>query len=201
MPEDLFPKEVDRDVRGLKSAPEAAAEQAANKMLEESRQDLLSDRNIVRKDARSEKFCPDSTDGDVCKMTQKDAEKYCEEQGGHLPSTRDFAKSMNPDAILEKDYVEQKLNGVAPPGFYKVDSQDKDGNLDSFYFNNSMATRKLTGEVSQLSFWTSSFVHGNPSYAHVFYGSLGGGGGTKEDHHLSVKHAVLFVDTKLNAKK
>lgn len=195
MPEKLFPEESGR-VQDEPSSLEAEAENAASKMLLDTREDFLMDKNIVRKDDRSAKYCPELNDGDVCKMTQEDAANYSAAQGGHLPSTREFAMAMNPDAILEKDYVDKRLNGVAPVGFYPVDSQDENGKIDSFYFNNSLITRKLTGEISQLSFWTSSIVLGNPKYAHVFYGSLGGGGGTKEDHERSVKHAVLFVTDK-----
>lgn len=194
MPDFVF-QESDRS-QEKQDSPESEAEKAAGKMLLDAREDFLADKNIVRKDDRSAKYCPELNDGDVCKMTQEDAAKYSAEQGGHLPSTREFAMAMNPNAILEKDYVENDLNGVAPPGFYKVDSQDENGKIDSFYFNNSLITRKLTGEISQLSFWTSSIVTGNPSYAHVFYGALGGGGGTKEDHERSVKHAVLVIGDK-----
>jgi hypothetical protein len=191
MPDFVF-QESERSPEEL-SSPEAEAERAAGKMLLDTREDFLTDKNIVRKDEQSAKYCPELNDGDVCKMTQEDAAKYSEEQGGHLPSTREFAMAMNPEAILEKDYVENDLKGVAPPGFYKVDSQDANGKIDSFYFNNSLVTRKLSGELSQLSFWTSSIVLGNSNYAHVFYGALGGGGGTKEDHERSVKHAVLVI--------
>ncbi|MBX9569656.1 MAG: hypothetical protein K2X77_12210 [Candidatus Obscuribacterales bacterium] len=175
---------------------EAEAETASRKLLLDASEDLLQDKNIVKRDARSAKYCPDLKDGEVCKMTQEDAARFCKEQGGHLPSTREFAMAMNPQAILEHDYVEKELNGVAPPGFYKVASQDENGKIDSFYFNNDLLTRKLTGELSKLSFWTSSIVLGKPDYAHVFYGPLGGGGGTPEDHERSVKHAVLFIGDK-----
>lgn len=197
MPENLsLPAESERSLKDDQASLEAEAENAATKLLLDTQEDFLTDKNIVRKDYRSAKYCPELNDGEVCKMTQADAARYSEEQGGHLPSTREFAMAMNRDAILEKDYVEQTLNGVPPLGFYRVDSQDEKGKIDSFYFNNSLVTRKLSGELSRLSFWTSSIVLGNPDYAHVFYGALGGGGGTKEDHERSVRHAVLFIGDK-----
>lgn len=193
MTEQFFRERTEEALKELASTPEAAADSAADKLLLDAQEDFIADTNIVRKDARSAKYCPDQNDGDVCKMTQENAEKYCEEQGGHLPSTREFATAMNSAAILESEWVERELDGIAPPGFYKVESQDKNGKVDSFYFNNELVTRKLTGELSKLSFWTSSIVLGKPKYAHVFYGALGGGGGEPEDHERSVKHSILLI--------
>lgn len=196
MPDNPFRENSESSLGAKASSPEAEAESAAGKMLLDTREDFLSDKNIIKKDASSAKYCPDLKDGEVCRMTQADAAKFCKEQGGHLPSTREFAMAMNPKAILESDYVEKELKGVAPPGFYKVSSQDENGKTDSFYFNNDLITRKLTGELSKLSFWTSSIVLGKPDFAHVFYGPLGGGGGTPEDHNRAVKHAVLIIKDK-----
>ena len=199
MPENLFLNDSERHLYNKQSSPESEAETAAGKMLLDAREDFLADKNIVKQNERSAIYCPDIKDGEVCMMTQQDAAKFCKEQGGHLPSTREFAMAMNPKAILENDYVEKDLKGTTPPGFYKVASQDENGKVDSFYFNNDLVTRKLTGELSKLSFWTSSIVLDKPEYAHVFYGPLGGGGGAPEDHARSVKHAVLLISDK--AKK
>jgi hypothetical protein len=174
-------------------ASETESQRATNKMLQDTHADFLTDKNIVRLDANSAKYCPDAKDHEICKMTQQDAASYCKEQGGHLPSTREFAAAMNPKAILENDYVDTKLKGIPPVGYYKVASQDDNGKVDTFYFNNNMVARKLTGQLSKNSFWTSSIVLQKTGYAHVFYGPLGGGGGPAEEHARSFKHAVLIV--------
>lgn len=193
MPEDLRDSESKEKQKDKHLASETESERAASKMLQDLRADFLADKNIVRLDANSAKYCPDVKDGEICKMTQQDAAKYCKEQGGHLPSTREFAAAMNPKAILENNYVDRELKGIPPAGYYKVASQDDNGKVDTFYFNNDVVARKLTGLVSKYSFWTSSIVLQKTSYAHVFYGPLGGGGGPAEEHARSFKHAVLIV--------
>lgn len=140
---------------------------------------LFDDQNIVK------------TDGQVVLATQDEAIELCKKMGGHLPTARELAECMNPDGILEVDYVEKDLNGAVPDGYYKVECEN-DGVKDVFYFNNSKS-RQLTGEVARLSFWTSSKVLGNSQYGHVFYGWLGGGRPSKDDHASSYKHAVLIV--------
>jgi hypothetical protein len=182
-----------RDSESKYLASETESERAAGKMLHGTRADFFAEKNIVRLDANSAKYCPDARDHEICKMTQQDAAKYCKEQGGHLPSTREFATAMNPKAILENNYIDSELKGIPPVGYYKVASQDDNGKVDTFYFNNDMVARKLTGQLSKNSFWTSSIVLQKTRYAHVFYGPLGGGGGPAEEHARSFKHAVLIV--------
>jgi hypothetical protein len=155
----------------------------------------LSDENIVRRDERSARFCPVSDDGGPCEMTHSEALEYCKEQGARLASTRDFARFMNADAILE---VDQIVDGKIPEGYYEVACVDIHGQKDVFYFNNAegrtgQRPRKLSGDLAKLSFWTSSLVLGKTDYAHVFYGPLGGGGGTPEDHLVSRRHNVVMI--------
>lgn len=193
MPLEVSNSKIDSPENG---PAERQSEQAAQKLLSELDEKAISEKHIVRLDARSAKYCPDAKDGDICRMTQKDAEQYAKEQGGHLPTTREFAAFMNPKAIIEAEYVEKTLKGVVPEGYYKVASQDENGKVDTFYFNNDLVTRKLSGELAKQSFWTSSIVLGKSDYAHVFYGPLGGGGGTPEEHARTYKHAVIVIGDK-----
>ncbi|MBX9880320.1 MAG: hypothetical protein K2Y22_17815 [Candidatus Obscuribacterales bacterium] len=147
--------------------------------------DLYDDSNIIRDDV-----------GKVVSVTQDEAIKLCKQQGGHLPTAREYAEYINPIGILEVDYLEKKLNGKVPDGFYKVECVNPDGKVDSFYYNNENS-QKLTGEISKLSFWTSSKVVGNDKYGHVFYGWLGGGRQSKDDHEANYKHAVLIIRDKV----
>lgn len=146
--------------------------------------DLYDDNNIIKDDA-----------GKVMSVAQDEAIKLCRQQGGHLPTAREYAEYINPNGILELDYVEKKLNGTVPDGFYKVECVNPDGKVDSFYYNNTNSPQ-LTGQISKLSFWTSSKVVGNDKYGHVFYGWLGGGRQSKDDHEVNYKHAVLIVRDK-----
>ncbi|MBY0359748.1 MAG: hypothetical protein K2W82_17230 [Candidatus Obscuribacterales bacterium] len=140
----------------------------------------INDSNIVR------------NDGVICLMTYDEAARYCQEHGGLMPSTRMFASFMNPQNILEVDHVDKVLQGQVPEGYYKVDSQDENGVVDSFYYNNA-GGRALSGDLAVNSFWTSSIVLGKPDFAHVFYGPLGGGGGAAHEHARTYKHAVILV--------
>ncbi len=141
---------------------------------------LLSDSNIVKEK------------GEVVMATQEEAIALCKKLGGHLPTTRELAETMNPDGILEANFVEEELDGKVPEGYYKVECENEGGEKDVFYYTNNDSF-KLGGEVAKLSFWTSSKVLGNPEYGHVFYGWLGGGRPSKEDHAIGYKHAVLIV--------
>jgi hypothetical protein len=144
--------------------------------------DLFDDSNIVRS----------SPDGEISKVSQEEAIQLCKQQGGHLPTTREYAEYMNPNGILETDYIEKTLHGKVPEGFYKVACENPDGKVDVFYYSNANSP-KLTGEVANLSFWTASKVLGNPKYAHVFYGFLGGGRPSKDDHQIDYEHAALIL--------
>lgn len=161
----------------------------------EASQLFLDDSFIVKGNPESRKFSPDAKDGQVCFMTHYDALDYCKQRGGHLPSTRELASFLNADAILESKDIEER--GL-PRGYYDISSQDENGKPDLFYFNNSYA-RKLTGELAKYSFWNSSLVLGNPDFAHVFYGPLGGGGGPEDEarrraeHKRTFRHAVLCI--------
>lgn len=121
------------------------------------------------------------------RMTQPDAVKYCAKRGAALPITREFgmlAQAHGSKGLLEVSDVK----GTPPEGYYKVDSQDG----DTFYFNNS-GYQAPKGPLGTDSFWTATIVTGKPQYAHVYYGKLGGGGGTPEEHKLTYKHAVVCV--------
>lgn len=154
---------------------------------------IFSDKNIVRRDQRSTRYCTTEKDGDICKMTQQEAVQYCKEQGGHLPSSREVAMFLNPSGILEAEYVDTNLEGIVPPGYYKVACEDEEGAVDIFYFNNENA-RSLAGDIAEYSFWTSSLVLGKRDFAHVFYGPLGGGGGPDYEHARTYRHAVICLD-------
>lgn len=177
------------DARG-DAVMKQACEKAQARLHEDTRPTLFDDSNIVRHDKGSAKFDPDSKDGDICLMNHQDAMQYAKEQGGRLPTTRDIAMYMNPKALLEERQVDP--NNV-PEGYYKV-AGINDGKPDVFYFNNKMdGSRKLTGEIAKHAFWNSTLALGAEDYAHVFYGSLGGGGGEKDDHLRSVRHAVICI--------
>lgn len=121
------------------------------------------------------------------RLTQPEAVKYCAKRGMALPVTREFgmlAQSHGSKGLLEVSAV----TGAPPEGYYKVDSQDG----DTFYFNNS-GYKAPDGPLGSDSFWTATIVTGKPKYAHVYYGKLGGGGGTPEEHLLTHKHAVVCV--------
>lgn len=151
---------------------------------------------IVRKDATTARYCPEVGEGEVCPMTLPQALAHCRSQGGRLASTRDFARYMNLDAILETSQV---VDGKAPEGYYLVACVDEHGQKDAFYFNNERGRnggepRVLTGDLARFSFWTSSLVLDHTDFAHVFYGPLGGGGGTPEDHHRDRRHGVVLLE-------
>ncbi len=171
------------------------AEQRGDNLSMDSNTAAFDDSSIVRKDSRSAKYCLDGEDGDICKMTQPDAVLYCKEQGGHLPSSRDYAIFLNPNGIMESDHVDTVLEGKVPEGYYKVACIDEDGTVDTFYFNNG-ESRTLKGDIAKLSFWSSSIVLGKSDYAHVFYGPLGGGGGPDYEHARTYRHAVILIAQK-----
>jgi hypothetical protein len=107
-----------------------------------------------------------------------------------VPAEREkkFRLKSNP-AFLSSP---RELGVFVPEGYYKVDSQDENGVVDSFYYNNA-GGRALSGDLAVNSFWTSSIVLGKPDFAHVFYGPLGGGGGAAHEHARTYKHAVILV--------
>lgn len=149
---------------------------------------------MVRKDAASGKYCADAAEGDVCRMSHPDAVKYCAETAGGLPMTRAFgmyAQAQGSKGLLEVADVEKRLKGVLPEGYYKVDAE----NGDTFYFNNA-GYKAPEGPMGTESFWTASIVTKKPQYAHVYYGKLGGGGGTPEEHRLDYRHAVVCLAKK-----
>ena len=144
------------------------------------RPDLFDDSNIVKEN------------GEVASSTQAEAIALCKRLGGHLPTAREFAQYMNPNGILEVADIDKKYAGIVPEGYYLVECENEGGVKDNFYYNNNNS-RKLTGEVAKLSFWTASKVVGNANYGHVFYGWLGGGRPSKEDHEANYRHAVLII--------
>lgn len=149
---------------------------------------------MARKDATSAPYCPDAADGAVCRMSHPDAVKYCADVAGGLPVTRAFgmyAQAQGSKGLLEVAYVTKRLKGVLPEGYYKVDSE----NGDTFYFNNA-GYKAPEGPMGVESFWTASIVTKKPEYAHVYYGKLGGGGGTPEEHRLTYRHAVVCLAKK-----
>ena len=155
------------------------AKEAAERLHEDIKPVLFNDRNILKDDS-----------GAVVMMTYDEAMQYAKEHNSRIPTTRDVAMYMNPKAILEESQVDPKN---IPYGYYRVGGINN-GKTDTFYFNNEMeGKRKLEGEIAKLAFWNSTVALGATEYAHVFYGILGGGGGEKEDHLRSKKHAVLLL--------
>ena len=137
-------------------------------------------------------YCPQKQPGEICLMTEQNAELYCESQNSHLPTTREFARySVAHEAlgILEVSEVESKFLGKAPAGYYRVDNQNPGNQLDSFYFNHQ-GYNAASGNLGQLQYWTASVVPGHTDYAHVFYGAWGGGGGNPQEHKRTFLNAV-----------
>ncbi|MBI3549673.1 MAG: hypothetical protein HY078_11590 [Elusimicrobia bacterium] len=146
---------------------------------------------VARHNAHTAVFCPDAEDGQICKMSHRDAERYCKDIIAELPTTRDFgrlAQANGSKGLLEVADVKKLPGGVPPPGYYLVDSHDG----DTFYFNNE-GYRAPEGLLGTESFWTASIVTNKTEYAHVYYGKLGGGGGTPEEHKRSHPHAVVCI--------
>jgi hypothetical protein len=147
---------------------------------------LFGDDNIVKEN------------GNVCLMTYEDAVGYCKEHGGRMPTPREFAEFVNPkgDGILESEYVDKVFGGKTPEGFLKVECQNEDGKVETFYFAKAMF-RPMTGELGKHAYWAWSRVVGYPGYAHVFYGATGSGGAdTQEEvdnHRFDKPHAVILI--------
>jgi hypothetical protein len=132
---------------------------------------------------------PNFTAASPSRMTQYQAEAYCQDQGARLASTRDFALFSQAHGALGLVEVEDAVLPM-PAGYYKVESQ----NQKPFYFNHQGYVAPA-GDLGSKTFWTSSIVLGHPTHAHVFYGAWGGGGGTPEEHARSFPHfAACVVD-------
>lgn len=148
--------------------------------------------STVRKDSSSEALCPSANDGDVCYMTQPQAEQYCMERDSLLPVARTFGEysaAKGAKGILEVAEVEALPNGEPPDGYARIDSIDPGGVLDSLYFSHEGYDPGSDGLEEDL-FWTASLVASNTDYAHVFYGEWGGGGGEPDEHKLDYLNAV-----------
>lgn len=146
---------------------------------------LFSDENIAR-----------DRNGEVIQLTWQEATRYCKELGGRMPTTREYAEFRNPEAIVEVADMEKRKKqngGKLPEGFYEVSALNEDGKADVFFYNNEQTQSPLAGELAKYSFWSSSEALTNQSYAHVFYGWMGGGGGEKEDHAKDKLHAVICI--------
>ena len=142
---------------------------------------------IVKRDATTKKFCPESKEGQVCLMTWLEAMAYCQNQGAHLPTAREYANLLKPRGteILEAE----KMSGTAPEGFYLVDSHNPDGSRDTFYMSHKNYRRPVDEKGNHL-LWTASIPPLHPQYAHVYYDEWGGGGGNPKDHMLGHRNAV-----------
>lgn len=161
---------------------------ATSKKAEEPKAAVFTE--IVKKDAKSAKFCPKSKEGQTCLMTWLEGMSYCQSQGQHLPTAREYIMLLLPRGtqILEMNQV----NGKAPADFYLVDSTNPDGKRDTFYMNHKNY-KKPADEKGGNLLWTSSVPPQHPKYAHVYYDEWGGGGGNPKDHILSHRNAVRCV--------
>lgn len=145
----------------------------------------------VRHDATSFRYCPKSRKGEVFRMSQMNAEKYCAEQGLHLPTAREFglfSMGFGAKGILEVSSAEEK----APAGYYRVDSINPGDLRDDLHFSHE-GYDAVAGNLGNDQFWTSSVVPQNKEFAHVFYGAWGGGGGEPKEHHRKFPNAVRCV--------
>lgn len=114
-----------------------------------------------------------NADGSIRKMSQYQAEKYCNDQedyGTHLPSAYELALAMNASGV---SYTGQYGYFPIPSGY---------DNLDAYYDYGSFAADKIVGtpaggdltreELTNNYFWTSS-VPGFRVLGYIFHGSRG----------------------------
>lgn len=91
-----------------------------------------------------------NADGSVKLIPQDEAAKYCLEQGGRLPSAREFAHlvmSFGARGIVEDCGSDSNC--------YQVRARMLDGSLDQFYFSNA-GYQQPTGDLWSYWFWSSS---------------------------------------------
>ena len=154
---------------------------------------------LVLANSKSSKYCPDTSEGDSCKMVQQDAWRYCFEQKMHLPTTRelsDFSKQYGGQGRIEV----AAAKGAALEGYYLVkslnpmeNSTDGKGVVSDEFYMNHQGYKIRAGGLGMEKLWTASEVPGHPGFAHVFYGELGGGGGNPLDHKQTVPHEVRCI--------
>lgn len=149
---------------------------------------------VIRKDAASARFCPESINGAPCLMDWATAMNYCASIGGHVPTSREDVCLLPARGTVA---VEASEKPMAQPGYYLVESRNPDGSFDRFLMNHS-AYQRPANETEDHAIWTASIPPALPAYAHVFYDQWGGGGlhpafPHGEDHLLTHKNAVQCV--------
>jgi len=152
--------------------------------------------NIVRKNDASAKYCPQISVGHVCLMSWSDAMRFCQTQGLHLPTSRDFACLLPQRGTVTLEFGDMPTPIL--PGYYLVDSQNPGGVDDRFYMNHDAYKRPST-EKEDHSIWTASLPPDHPGFAHVYFDKWGGGGldpkyPTGEDHRLTHLNSVQCVE-------
>ncbi|MGE4133340.1 MAG: hypothetical protein AB7F86_16980 [Bdellovibrionales bacterium] len=145
--------------------------------------------SIVVKSKDTANYCPEVNEGQTCMATWQQAMDYCQSQGFHLPTAREYARVV---AFLGTKILEPSdVKGDPPKGYYLVDSRNPDGSLDRFYMNHSEF--KPLPEMTKARLWTSSIPPQHPQFAHVLYMEWGGGGGDPKEHKLDYRNAFQCV--------
>lgn len=141
---------------------------------------------IVKRDSRNASLCAPG-EGESCRMTWEQARAYCQAEGAHLPTAREYAQLLAPRGtrILELEEV----NGAPPAGYYLVASVNPDGKRDDFYMNHEQY-RRPEEEKENFLLWTASVPPGHLDYAHVYYNEWGGGGGDPRHHRKDYPNSV-----------
>lgn len=137
--------------------------------------------DYIAKDSSSQKYCQDywAKDGDACEITQHDAVKYCELQGKHLPSAREYAEyamGRGATGIRETNFPNTPVRGVDRR---VMDEWTQMGELgytgihhyiggslkeDGMYFYYSEAKYKPFLPKTCMRVWTSTFAPGQGIY-------------------------------------
>lgn len=147
---------------------------------------------VVVATAATQKHCPSSAPGEACLVTWQQARQICEEQGGHLPTAREYVAHVRALGTLVLETAEVGA-GSPPAGYYLVASVNPDGSRDAFYMNHQGYRRPETDRENYL-FWTASRPPQHLQYAHVYYNEWGGGGGKPEEHLLERRNAFQCVE-------
>lgn len=134
---------------------------------------------------------PARKNGEYWLMDWQSAMDYCRDQGGHLPTAREYTQWLKQYGVVTLEAHEVK-NGV-PKGFDAVDCRNPDGTEEILYVNSKGYTFPPESK-RKLLFWTSSAPIKHAQFAHVYYEEWGGGGGKPEEHHKEkYRNAVMCV--------
>lgn len=116
-------------------------------------------------------------DGTVKLMMYPEAVRYCSQQGGRLPTGREFSiLSINHGAagIIERSQIknEKEEAKILKKGYILIIQRELNGSIDEFYFS-SVGYKRPQGDLGKYSFWSSSLTSDLLDMAKVYSGEIG----------------------------